>query len=262
MNTHFQKTVSSGLLVLAIAVLAGCGSDLSTAPLTPPPTPAPTPEPPPPPPPPADATFEVTVSNLTLAQPLSPVAVVLHQSGFNSFVDGETASLAMELMAEGGDNTDVLGEAVAANEHLASASSDGPIPPASIGSPITLTVPEDQLSDVRLTVLTMLVHTNDAFTGANGSNVSAMAVGDTIRLTGPTWDAGTENNDELGASIPGPDFGGEGFNSARDDIIDRVRFHQGAVTAASVESGDMNSDLAERHRFDNPTSRISITRTE
>lgn len=260
MNIHFSKSVLSGLVVVAIAVLSGCGGGSSAAPLIPPPT-TPTPEPPPPAPP-ADARFEVTVSNLTLAQPLSPVAVVLHQSGFNSFVDGETANLAMELMAEGGDNTDVLGDAVAAAEHLASASSDGPIAPASIGNAITLTVPEDQLSDIRLTVLSMLVHTNDAFTGANSANVSSMAVGDTIRLTGPTWDAGTENNDEQGANIPGPNFGGEGFNSARDDIIDRVRFHQGVVTAASVESGDMNSDLMERHRFDNPTSRISITRTE
>ena len=183
-------------------------------------------------------------------------------AAFNSFVDGETSSLALELLAEGGDNTDVLGEAVAADEHLASLSSEGPIAPSSIGSPVVLTVPEDQLEDMRLTVISMLVHTNDAFTGANGTNVSSMAVGDTIRLTGPTWDAGTENNDEQGASMPGPDFGGEGFNSNRDDIIDRVRFHQGAVTAASVESGDANSDLAERHRFDNPTSRISITRTE
>ncbi|MFK8020534.1 MAG: spondin domain-containing protein [Pseudomonadales bacterium] len=259
MKNRKAKTAIVSSLMLGIVALSGCdgGSSSAAAPVTPP---APAPEPPPPVV--ADATFEVTVSNLTLAQPMSPVAVVLHRAGFNSFIDGETSSLALELLAEGGDNTDVLGEAVAADEHLTSMSSEGPIAPSSIGSPIVLTVPEDQLDDMRLTVISMLVHTNDAFTGANGANVSSMAVGDTIRLTGHTWDAGTENNDEQGASMPGPDFGGEGFNSNRDDIIDRVRFHQGAVTAASVESGDANSDLAERHRFDNPTSRISITRTE
>ncbi len=260
MNTNIRRTLLSSFIAVTVMTLAACGGG-SSAGFTEPPPPAPTPEPPPPPEP-ANATFEVTVSNLTLAQPLSPVAVVLHRAGFESFVDGETANLAMELMAEGGDNTDVLGEAVAASEHLASASSDGPIAPASIGGAISLTVPEDQISDMRLTVLSMLVHTNDAFTGANAANVSSMAVGDTIRLTGPTWDAGTENNDEQGASMPGPDFGGEGFNSTRDDIIDRVRFHQGVVTSASVASGDMNSNLEERHRFDNPTSRISITRIE
>ena len=108
----------------------------------------------------------------------------------------------------------------------------------------------------------MLVHTNDGFSGANANNVSNMEVGESITFIGPTWDSGTEANDELGASMPGPDFGGEGFNANRDDPIDRVRFHQGVVTSASVESGFAESSLEERHRFDNPTTGITITRTE
>lgn len=62
--------------------------------------------------------------------------------------------------------------------------------------------------------------------------------------------------------MPGPDFGGEGFNAARDDIIDRVRFHQSVVTSVSTESGLATSDLLERHRFLNPSSRIVVTRTQ
>lgn len=240
----------------ALLVLTACSDSNNNGPAAAPPPP------PPPPPPIADATFEVSVTNLTLAQPLSPVAVMLHRAGFNSFIDGETASLALELMAEGGDNTDVLGEVAAAAEHLASGSTAGPVPPSSASDVVSLSFPSDQLDDVRLSVVTMLVHTNDAFSGVNANNVSNMAVGDSITFTGPTWDAGTEANDELGVSLPGPDFGGEGFNAARDDRIDRVRFHQGVVTSASVESGLATSSLAERHRFDNPTTRITITRTE
>ena len=243
--------------IMALLVLAACGSSNNNngqAAVPPPP--------PPPPPPVADATFEVSVTNLTLAQPLSPVAVMLHRAGFNSFIDGETASLALELMAEEGDNTDVLGEVAASAEHLASGSTAGPVPPLSASDAVSLSFPSDQLDDVRLSVVTMLVHTNDAFSGANANNVSDMEVGDSITFTGPTWDAGTEANDELGISIPGPDFGGEGFNAARDDRIDRVRFHQGVVTSTSVESGLATSSLVERHRFDNPTTRITITRTE
>ncbi len=63
-------------------------------------------------------------------------------------------------------------------------------------------------------------------------------------------------------NMPGPDFGGEGFNPARDDLFDRVHFNQGAVTSASVESGLATSSLEERHRFDNPSTRIAITRTQ
>lgn len=210
----------------------------------------------------SDATFEVTITNLTRAQPMSPVAIMLHQTGFNSFTDGQPASPGLELLAEGGDNTDVLAEVEARDEHLASGSTDGPIPPATIGDPVNLTFPSDQLEDMRISVITMLVHTNDAFSGVNAVDISNMEVGDTIALTGPTWDAGTEINDELGANLPGPDFGGEGFNGARDDLFDRVRFHQGVVTNTSLESGLADSSLEERHRFDNPTTKIVVSRIE
>ncbi|MEM7281169.1 MAG: spondin domain-containing protein [Pseudomonadota bacterium] len=242
--------------LVALLVLTACGGS-STPPAAPEPAP-----PPPPPPPVADATFEVSVTNLTLAQPLSPVAVMFHRAGFNSFIDGETSSLALELLAEGGDNTDVLGEVAAATEHLASGSTAGPVPPSAFSDVVTLSFPSDQLDDVRLSVITMLVHTNDAFSGMNATNISNMEVGQSITFTGPTWDAGTEANDELGVSMPGPDFGGEGFNPNRDDRLDLVRFHQGVVTSASVESGLASSSLVERHRFDNPTTRITVTRTE
>lgn len=210
----------------------------------------------------AQAQFEVTITNLTNAQPLSPAAIIFHQNEFNSFIDGETASPALELLAEGGDNADVLAEAQAASQHIASESTDGPVPPRTISSPVTLSVPTDNLSDLRLSVITMLVHTNDGFTGTNATDISNMNVGDSQVLTGPTWDAGTEINDELGSNLPGPDFGGEGFNAARDDLVDRVRIHQSVVTSESAEFGLPTSSLQDRHRFLNPTSRITITRTE
>lgn len=251
-----QQNRRLALVATALAVLAGCSSSDPVTITTPPPVV------PPPPPVVADATFTVEVTNLTLAQPLSPVAVMMHQAGFNSFIDGEPASLALELLAEGGDNTDVLGEAAAAAEFLASASSVGPIPPLAVSAPIELSFPSDQLDDVRLSVITMLVHTNDAFSGSNAFNISNMEVGDVVRLNGPTWDSSTEANTEAGTDMPGPDFGGEGFNPVRDDAFDRVHFHQGVVTNASLESGFADSDLEERHRFDNPSTRIVVTRTQ
>lgn len=210
----------------------------------------------------ADALFEVRITNLTNAQPFSPVAVMMHSSGFNSFIDGETASLALESLAEGGSNADILSEVQASVQHVASASTEGPVGPSST-SPVTeLTVPTGNLSDLRLSVISMLVHTNDGFTGTNAMNISDMAVGDSLTVTGPTWDSGTEANSEVGSTMPGPDFSGEGFNVLRDDAIDRVRFHLGAVTSESADFGLASSDLQDQHRFLNPTSRIMITRTQ
>ena len=248
----FIKSINFAATGLA---LAACGSGSSGGDEGPVVTP-------PPPPPAAMRSFEVTLTNLTLAQPLSPPAIFLHTSDYSAFADGFTASEAIEILAEGGDRSNLITEVTDANALLAAYQDDNPVPPLSRSVTEQLTFPEADAADIRLTTVTMLVHTNDAFTGINAADITSMEVGDTRTFNGPTWDAGTENNTENAATMPGPDFGGEGFNPARDDIIDRVRFHQGVVTAASAESGDPNSALEERHRFDNPSSRLVITRVE
>ncbi len=246
-----KQTLKFGALIVATSILAACGSDNDGNVVI---TPLPTPE--------QDARFEVSVTNLTNAQPLSPVAIMLHNAGFHSFIDGETSSTALELLAEGGDNSEVLSEARAAAEYIASGSTDGPVPPRSISSAVSLSVPSDQLNNLHLSVISMLVHTNDAFTGANAANISGMAIGDSRTMNGPTWDSGTEANTETRSTMPGPDFGGEGFNAERDDLIDLVRFHQSVVTNESSEFGLATSDLQDRHRFLNPTARIVVTRVQ
>ena len=75
------------------------------------------------------ATFDVTVTNLTNAQPLSPVAVIAHQDGYAVFSIGAAATVGLEELAEGGDNTTLLSEADADSAVLASASGAGPIGP-------------------------------------------------------------------------------------------------------------------------------------
>ena len=231
-----------GTAAVALAVIAACDDNNSTTVSS-------------------DAQFEVTVTNLTLAQPLSPAAVILHRSGYHSFVDGESASNDIEELAEGGDNSGLLASAQAASQYVASASTAGPVPPQSRSDSVTLDVPTAELSDLRVSVVTMLVHTNDAITGANAFDLSDMAVGERRIVVGPSWDSGTEANTETQATMPGPDFGGEGFNAVRDDTIDSVRIHAGVVTSASTAFGLATSNLEDRHRFLNPTSRIAISRT-
>ena len=75
------------------ALLAACDND------SPPLTNAP------PPPPPPPASFSVSVTNLTNAQPLSPVAVIAHQPGYSMFSIGSAGTVGLETMAEGGDNS-------------------------------------------------------------------------------------------------------------------------------------------------------------
>ena len=92
-------------------------------------------------------------------------------------------------------------------------------------------------------------------------DISNLMAGESISFTARSYDAGTEFNTETAASIPGPASGGagEGYNEARDDIADHVTMHPGVV---SSDDGLSTSALSAGHKFDNPTLRITIARTE
>lgn len=236
------------LILASVALLAACSdgsSNRSTpaAPATPDPAPVP-----------VNAQFEVSTTNLTVAQPLSPVAVVVHESSVRLFDIGSPASIGLEHIAEEGDASMLLDSI----EGAAESSGSGIVGPGASDT-LMLELPDDDSSGMSISLITMLVNTNDAFTAVNSMDLSTLAVGDSISVSLPGYDAGTEANTEAGADIPGPAGGGEGFNGARDDIRDQVTMHSGVVTA---DDGLAGSALNQMHRWDNPVARVTITRTQ
>lgn len=211
-----------------------------------------------PPPPPVMQTYEVSISNLTSAQPFSPAAVIVHQDIWSVFDIGTAASNGLEVLAEGGDNSSLIGEADDNDGVFSTASGAGIIGPGGAET-VSISILEDDAPAGFLSVVTMLVNTNDAITAARGVALSSLAVGESTTLETITYDAGTELNSELIGTIPGPADGGEGFNSARDDRADEVRGHTGVVTQ---DDGLSDSVLTQAHRWDNPTARITISRVE
>ncbi|MBL4900742.1 MAG: spondin domain-containing protein [Colwellia sp.] len=201
-------------------------------------------------PPPAEYSYTVTVTNLTYAQPLSPLAVVLHSDN-KMWMVGNSSSVALEKLAEGGDNTDFLADSNA----LAASSGDGVILP---GSASTVEISTSDRMATFLTTATMLVNTNDAFSGLTGIDISPMAVNDKKSWNLNVYDAGTEINSEAIGTIPGPADGGTGFDATRDDV-DFVGYHSGVV---SQDGGLSSSVLTQAHRFDNPAIKLTITRTK
>lgn len=214
---------------------------------------------PPPPmqPPPATATFEVTVTNLTNAQPLSPVAVIAHGSGYQVFEVGSPATVGLEELAEGGSPAALIAEADADTGNVAAtASGAGPIGPGG-SETISIEVLEITLPTLLISTSTMLVNTNDAITMLNGTSVSDMVPGDVFTQRTIAYDAGTEADTEEARHIPGPAGGGEGFNPARDDEADRVSMHGGVVGS---DDGFASSDLNNQHKFDNAVAMVRIER--
>lgn len=205
---------------------------------------------PPPPPVPMEYSYDITVTNLTYAQPLSPAGIVLHADS-TMWQVGEMASNALEKLAESGDNSELLSDASA----LATKSADGVLIP---GNSVTVSISTTDENAKYLTLATMLVNTNDAFSGLTGVDLSNFTVDMSKSWRLPVLDAGTEANSELEGTIPGPADGGTGYDMARDDI-DVITLHSGVV---SQDDGLSTSVLTQAHKFDNPAVKVTITRTK
>lgn len=225
-----KATLLIGGLMTAGLIFSGCGSEESAeAPV---------------------AHYKVTVTNLTYAQPMSPMAVVLHTRSMSLFMTGMKASKGLEQLAEGGDNTMLLAES---GHAIAAQGGNGLIAPGKTDSVML----EGNGAEC-ISLATMLINTNDAFAGSHCIDVTALQVGQTLDLAGLTYDAGTEKNTEGAVSIPGPAGGGEGYNALRDDR-DFVTVHGGIVSADDGLSG---SALSLTHRWDNPALHIHIKRMQ
>lgn len=187
--------------------------------------------------------FEITVTNLTYNQIFSPLLAVSHRSGIQLFTEGEAASEGIATMAESGD-VSVITDSVAGNRLVrGSNTSAGPLLP---GQTTTITVPVNRAN--RLSLVSMLVNTNDAFLALN--SISVPRYGHTITKYAVAFDAGTEPNDELCANIPGPACGGEGFNTVDGEGF--VHIHRGIHGI-----GDLDSSIYD---WRNPVAKITIRR--
>ena len=203
------------------------------------------------------ATYEITLTNLTHNQPLSPPLVALHDKSYQAFKEGERASLGIEVMAEVGGTGQLTSDLSSHDGYASYQNGSGVL---FSGKSATYEIMTETDLELELTVLTMLENTNDGFTGIGNYSIASLAEGESITITGPVWDAGTEANTETADTVPGPATGGggaAGYKDARDDLVDKVTFHPGVI---SREGGLETSALNESHRFDNPAIQIQITR--
>ncbi|PHI34977.1 hypothetical protein CBQ28_21760 [Pseudoalteromonas sp. GCY] len=229
------------LIAMSTLLLSACGDNDNNMVMPEPPV---EPEP-------VEYEFAVTITNLTHAQPMSPIAVLLHQSG-HYFTVGMPASEALEQLAEGGSNSDILADEMT----QASISTDGPLGP---GATTNLSIKTTDLAELKLSLLTMMVNTNDGFSGLNAIDVSALPVGGMQMYRTLAYDAGTELNSEAVGTIPGPADSGEGFNAERNDNHNMVTMHSGVVGS---DDGLQSSTLTSIHKFDNPLLAVTIERVK
>lgn len=189
-------------------------------------------------------TYKVTVENLTPegSQPFSPVGIVVHNRRTDVWSVGEPASAAVAAVAEDAN----LPVFVSTYEqtpgvYMSAASEGGPIGP---GGSVEFEI-EARRGD-RLSLVSMLVNSNDAFTGLDSVRIISR---EQVHEVG-AYDAGTEVNNELPGFIPGP-AGGNAF--VRDPEGNVVTAHDGILGV----TGGIDPAVYD---WDDPVARITIER--
>ena len=187
--------------------------------------------------------FEVTVTNVTGSEIFTPILVAAHARKVSLFEVGTPAGSELEQLAEGGD-TGPLGAALLARGASEVVTAADVLPP---GASVTLRVRGDRRHN-HVSVASMLVPSNDAFMAVNGLRVPGN--GRATSVYSPAYDAGTEQNDELCVSIPGPPTvcAGEGYNPGGGEGY--VYIHPGIHGV-----GDLAESVYDWH---NPVARITV----
>jgi len=189
------------------------------------------------------AVFEVTVTNLTPGQILSPVLVVAHDATVDLFEPGEAASPELAALAEDGD-TVPLEQLLAGLPGVAD---------FDVGAGLVMPGQSETLllryngAPRMLSLASMLVTTNDTFAGLDALKLPAMGTS-TYALA---WDAGSEFDSELCQWIPGPPCG----NGGQHDPTPAEGFVH--VDSGIHGIGDL---LPEAHDWRGPVVKVVVRR--
>lgn len=210
------------------------------------------------------ADINVRVVNLTNGMYLTPLLVAAHTDGSNLFVSGQPSSANLQAMAEGGDTAGLITDLQAIGATIADNPAGGLLAPA---ASTNVDMNTDGTSNTRLSVVAMLLPTNDAFAGLNAIVIPADP--GTYVYNVNAYDAGTEANDEIinggGApgvagipADPGPIARSGATGAATADANGNVHIHRNALGDTDDNAGV--SDLDSRvHRWLNPVIRVVVT---
>jgi len=206
-------------------------------------------------------TYEVTIYNLS-NQPLSPPVAATHDRSLSMFRMGGYASAGLEAIAENGDPSLMFNRFDTA---------DGATDAVNVGMPLTrygttvgdfmdnVTFQIDGQPGQRFSLATMLICTNDGFTGLN----SVVLPGNSRTYYLYAYDAGTEDNTEASEDIVdacsalGPEVLDGDENGNENDAVDtdpreRIRHHAGIHGG-----GDLDPAL---HGWNGPIGKVMIRR--
>jgi Spondin_N len=190
-------------------------------------------------------TYEVTITNITRGQTFTPILVATHSPRVAFFELGAPASAGLAFLAEDGNPSQLAAALAATGEVFDAQTIPGLLAP---GASATVTVTARGRFD-QVSLAAMLIPTNDAFVALNGLNLPSH--GGAVR-TLVAYDAGSEPNDELCASIPGPRCGGQGASPGGGEGYVHVSVGMHGI-------GDLGPAIYD---WRNPVARVEIRRVD
>lgn len=200
----------------------------------------------------SEATYSITIENTSTGQWLTPPNWAAHDRSVRVFHSGARASVGVQAVAENGEVPVLAAELAAAIDDTgAGVSGVGAMAPIPPGGSATFMVTTDERN---LSVVSMIVCTNDGFTGVDSMRLPQQ-MGATRTHGLKSYDAGTEVNTELRADIvPAPFCGAGGGSGMSNPMLaenGRISAHRG-ITGV----GDMPSSFD----WDNPVAQLTVSR--
>ena len=196
----------------------------------------------------ADQTFTVTLENLTVGTPtesgqiFSPALFITHTSSVSFVEAGTAASEELRDIAEMGDNAPLSALAMGTEGVKDVQSAEGVLLPGASTSVMI----DGGMDGWLLSFASMLVQTNDALVAGNSLSLFDEAGAPrTFTMDIMTYDAGTEENNELATHVPGPPFGGS-----------EQAVEGGVIMAHPGITG--NADVGMEFGWMEPVARLSV----
>lgn len=196
-------------------------------------------------------TYQITIRNATLGQPIAPSVFATHDAGFTLFHIGDDATLGLATMAETGDPSDLADEVEDSDgvDDVVVLPFDRDPPVMLPGESNTTTISAS--GDAKyLSAAGMVAATNDGFYAVRGI---ALPKHGKVTVQATAYDAGSEANTEADGEIPATPSGnldsvkggdGEGY----------IHVHAGVHGGADLDPAV--------HDWRNPVIEITIERMD
>ena len=210
------------------------------------------------------ADVEVKITNLTQGIHFTPLLVAAHSADAHLYQVGSKASEQLQAMAEGGDISGLSEVLTGINASAISNPAKGLLAPTLS----TMAMVESSETNTTLSIVAMMLPTNDGFVGLDAWPIPSEA--GTYHIYLNAYDAGTEANNELivegsGApgslgipAAPGKAPGMQGSGVTNEEMNKMVHVHRGNIGDDEATGG--KSDLHNTvHRWLNPVAKVTVT---